>query len=30
VRAHGAAPIYSGDPGFRDAFDRDDDGIGCE
>jgi hypothetical protein len=30
VRAAGAAPIHRGDPGWRDAFDRDGDGIGCE
>lgn len=30
VRAAGAAPIYPGQPGFRQAFDRDNDGIGCE
>lgn len=30
VRAAGAAPIRPGDPGFRSAFDRDGDGIGCE
>lgn len=30
VRAAGAAPIYPGDPGFQQKFDRDNDGIGCE
>ena len=30
VRAAGAAPIRPGDPGWRKAFDRDDDGVGCE
>ncbi len=30
VRAAGAAPIRRGDPGFRDKFDRDGDGVGCE
>ena len=30
VRAAGAAPIRSGDPGFQSKFDRDGDGIGCE
>ena len=30
VRAHDAAPIHPGDPGWREAFDRDGDGIGCE
>lgn len=30
VRAAGAAPIMSGDPGFQPKFDRDNDGIGCE
>lgn len=30
VRAAGAAPIYRGDPGFREKFDRDGDGVGCE
>ncbi|MGX7107634.1 thermonuclease family protein [Hutsoniella sourekii] len=30
VRAHGAAPIYPGDPGWDPKFDRDNDGIGCE
>ncbi len=30
VRAAGAAPIRPGDLGWRGAFDRDDDGVGCE
>ena len=30
VRAAGAAPIHSGDPGFQPKFDRDNDGVGCE
>ena len=30
VRAHGAAPIYPGDPGWQQKFDRDRDGVGCE
>jgi hypothetical protein len=30
VRAHGAAPIHAGDPGFQPKFDRDNDGVGCE
>jgi hypothetical protein len=30
ARAAGAAPIYRGDPGYRPALDRDDDGIACE
>lgn len=30
VREAGRAPIYPGQPGFRDTFDRDGDGIGCE
>jgi hypothetical protein len=30
VRAHGAAPIHPGDPGFQPKFDRDNDGVGCE
>jgi hypothetical protein len=28
--AAGAAPIYRGQPGYRDAMDGDDDGIACE
>jgi outer membrane biosynthesis protein TonB len=30
VKAHGAAPIHPGDPGWQPKFDRDDDGVGCE
>ncbi|MGY1637720.1 DUF1524 domain-containing protein [Geodermatophilus sp. SYSU D00742] len=30
VRAAGAAPIHRGEPGWRDAFDGDGDGVGCE
>ncbi|MHC6219855.1 excalibur calcium-binding domain-containing protein [Arthrobacter sp. MMS24-S77] len=30
ARAAGAAPIYRGQPGYRPALDRDNDGIGCE
>lgn len=30
VRAAGAAPIYSTDPGYSRKLDRDGDGIGCE
>jgi cell envelope opacity-associated protein A len=30
ARAAGAAPIYRGEPGYRSALDRDDDGIACE
>lgn len=30
ARAAGAAPVLRGDPGYRPALDRDDDGIGCE
>jgi hypothetical protein len=30
VRAHGAAPIHQGDPGWAPKFDRDGDGVGCE
>ena len=30
ARAAGAAPIYSGQPGYRSALDRDGDGIACE
>ena len=30
VRAAGAAPIFSGDPGWQSKFDRDGDGVGCE
>jgi hypothetical protein len=30
ARAAGAAPIYSGEPGYREAMDGDSDGIACE
>ena len=30
ARAAGAAPIYSGDPGYRAGLDRDRDGVACE
>ena len=30
ARAAGAAPIYVGEPGYRSALDRDNDGIACE
>lgn len=30
VKAAGAAPIYPGQPGWEDKFDRDHDGMGCE
>jgi hypothetical protein len=30
VKAAGAAPIYSGDPGYSSKLDRDGDGVGCE
>jgi hypothetical protein len=30
ARAKGAAPIYRGQPGYRPALDRDNDGIACE
>ena len=30
VRAAGAAPIHSGDPGYSSKLDRDGDGVGCE
>jgi hypothetical protein len=30
ARAAGAAPIYRGQPGYREALDRDRDGIACE
>jgi hypothetical protein len=30
VKAHGAAPIHPGDPGWQQKFDRDGDGVGCE
>jgi hypothetical protein len=30
VKAAGAAPIMEGEPGYRAALDRDDDGVACE
>lgn len=30
ARAAGAAPLYTGDPGYRAGLDRDNDGIACE
>lgn len=30
VRAAGAAPLHSGDPGYRRGLDRDGDGVACE
>lgn len=30
ARAAGTAPIYRGEPGYRDGLDGDDDGIACE
>lgn len=30
ARAAGAAPIYQGQPGYRSALDRDNDGVACE
>ena len=30
ARAAGTAPIYRGEPGFRDKMDGDGDGIACE
>ncbi|MGV9414381.1 excalibur calcium-binding domain-containing protein [Nocardia sp. NPDC003693] len=30
ARDAGAAPILRGEPGYRSALDRDDDGIACE
>lgn len=30
ARAAGAAPLYRGQPGYRDALDRDGDGVACE
>jgi Excalibur calcium-binding domain len=30
ARAAGAAPILRGEPGYRPALDRDDDGVACE
>ncbi|MDH7975529.1 excalibur calcium-binding domain-containing protein [Sphingomonas sp. AR_OL41] len=30
ARAAGTAPIYAGEPGYREAMDGDSDGIACE
>jgi len=30
ARAAGAAPLYRGEPGYRSAMDRDNDGVACE
>jgi len=30
VRAAGAAPLYQGQPGYREEMDGDNDGIACE
>jgi hypothetical protein len=30
ARAAGAAPLRRGEPGYRPAMDRDDDGVACE
>lgn len=30
AKAAGAAPLYSGQPGYRSALDRDGDGVACE
>lgn len=30
ARSAGAAPVRSGDPGYRRGLDRDGDGVGCE
>lgn len=30
ARQAGAAPLYAGDPGYRSALDRDNDGVACE
>ena len=30
ARAAGSAPIYRGEPGYRDGLDADNDGIACE
>jgi Excalibur calcium-binding domain len=30
VRASGKAPLYRGDPGYREGMDGDSDGIACE
>jgi hypothetical protein len=30
ARAAGSAPLYAGEPGYRESLDRDGDGIACE
>jgi hypothetical protein len=30
AKAAGTAPIYAGEPGYRDGLDGDSDGIACE
>ena len=30
ARAAGVTPLYRGEPGYRDALDRDHDGVACE
>ena len=30
ARSAGVAPLYVGEPGYRDALDRDGDGVACE
>jgi hypothetical protein len=30
VRAAGKAPLYRGDPGYREGMDGDSDGVACE
>jgi hypothetical protein len=30
ARAAGAAPLHTGDPGYRAGLDRDHDGVACE
>ena len=30
ARAAGSAPLYRGEPGYRDGLDADNDGIACE
>ncbi len=30
ARAAGTAPIYRGEPGYRDGLDGDSDGVACE
>jgi hypothetical protein len=30
VRAQGLAPLYRGDPGYREGMDGDGDGVACE